>query len=66
MAALSAVRYNHAIQAYYQHLLKQGKGKKVALVASMRKLLVCLNAMVRHNQPWSDEQVTSQLQTAPS
>lgn len=58
MATLSAVRYNPAIRAYYQHLLERGKCKKVALIASMRKLLVCLNAMMKTNQPWHDEQVT--------
>jgi transposase len=29
-----------------------GKPKKVALVACMRKLLVILNAMVKHQTPW--------------
>lgn len=65
MATLSAIRYNPAIRAYYLHLVEQGKCKKVALVAAMRKLLVCLNAMVRTNQPWHDEQVTARFQ-APS
>jgi transposase len=61
MATLSAVRYNHALRAYYQHLLERGKCKKVALIASMRKLLVCLNAMVKYNRSWCDEQVTAQF-----
>jgi transposase len=29
-----------------------GKLKKVALVACMRKLLVILNAMLKHDTPW--------------
>jgi len=29
-----------------------GKLKKVAFVACMRKLLVILNAMLKHDQPW--------------
>ena len=64
MATLSAVRYNQAIRAYYQHLLGRGKCKKVALIASMRKLLVCLNAMVRTNTPWCNEQVTARFQAS--
>jgi transposase len=52
MAALSASRRNPRIRAFYEHLLQQGKQKKVALTACMRKLLVILNTMVRTNQPW--------------
>lgn len=64
MATLSAVRYNPAIRAYYRHLVERGKCKKVALVAAMRKLLVCLNAMMRTNQSWHDEQVTVRFQAS--
>lgn len=64
MATLSALRANPPIRAYYQHLLKKGKPKKVAIVACMRKFLVCLNAMVKHNEPWCDEKVTTLFQTA--
>ncbi|MFM7221061.1 MAG: IS110 family transposase, partial [Nodosilinea sp.] len=42
-----AMRHNPPIQAYYQQLVKRGKPTKVAMVACMRKLLTCLNAMVR-------------------
>lgn len=52
MAALSASRRNPRIRAFYEHLLQQGKQKKVALTACMRKLLVILNTMLRTNQPW--------------
>ena len=52
MAALSASRNNPVIRSFYQHLLLQGKDKKVALVACMRKLLTFLNAMIRDLQPW--------------
>ena len=64
MAALSAVRFNKSLKAYYEHLLERGKCKKVALIATMRKLLVCLNAMVKNNQPWCDEQVTIRFQAS--
>ena len=52
MAALTAIRHNPTIKAFYQRLLAAGKLPKVALVACMRKLLVTLNAMVRKNQHW--------------
>ena len=52
LATLSASRYNPVIKAHYQHLLKMGKLKKVALVACMRKLLTILNAMLRSGKAW--------------
>ena len=54
MGALVASRHNPAIRDFYQRLLAAGKPKKVALVASMRKLLVTLNAMLKHGYPWCD------------
>lgn len=55
MAALAATKCNPKIRKFYQHLLKQGKEKKVALTACMRKLLVILNAMLHSMQPWRTE-----------
>ena len=52
MSTLVATRYNPVIQAQYQHLLKRGKEKKVALTACMRKFLTILNAMLRDHQPF--------------
>ena len=52
MATLSAVRHNEVIRIHYQHLLDEGKPKKVALVACMRKMLTILNAMIRTMKPW--------------
>lgn len=47
MAALSAVRHDPTLKAFYQGLLARGKLKKVALVAAARKLLTILNARMR-------------------
>lgn len=58
MATLVAVRFNPAIKAFYERLLKKGKLKKVALTACMHKLLIFLNAMMNKNQLWQP-QVTS-------
>jgi len=52
MSTLVATRYNPLIRSQYQHLLKRGKEKKVALTACMRKFLTLLNAMVRDQQPF--------------
>ena len=52
MPILSAVRYNPKIKQFYDRLIGAGKIEKVALTASMRKLLTMLNAIIRENQPW--------------
>lgn len=52
MATLSATKHNPIIKKFDAHLLAQGKEKKVALTACMRKLLVILNALLRSKQPW--------------
>jgi transposase len=57
MATLAAARFNPVIKSFYQHLVKRGKEKKVALVACMRKFLTILNAMIRDMQPWNSKMV---------
>ena len=52
MATVAAARFNPVIKPFYQRLVKQGKLKKVALVACMRKFITILNAMIRDMQPW--------------
>jgi transposase len=52
MAALVAARFNPVIRAFYQRLCAAGKAKKVALTACMRKLLIILNAMMKHRTRW--------------
>jgi transposase len=47
MAALSAIRWEPTIRAFFKQLRARGKLGKVALVACMRKMLVILNARVR-------------------
>lgn len=53
MAALTASRRNPVIRDFYTRLRAAGKVPNVALVACMRKLLVILNAILRHRVPWS-------------
>jgi transposase len=52
MATLVATRYNPVIKAFYSRLCAEGKAKKLALTACMRKLLTILNAMLKQNTPW--------------
>jgi transposase len=52
MAAISAIRHNSTIKAFYERLIHAGKLPKVALTACMHKILIILNAMVRTNTPW--------------
>jgi len=52
MAALAASRRNPVIRDFYRRLRAAGKKPNVALVACMRKLLVILNAILKHRVPW--------------
>lgn len=52
MATLTATRCNPAIRAFYRRLRAAGKPRKVAHIAAMHKLLIILNAMIRHQQAW--------------
>ncbi len=53
MAMMSAIQHNPLIKAFFNKLVAQGKHKKVALTACMRKMMTILNAMVRDNQEWN-------------
>ena len=52
MAALVATRHNPVIRRFDARLLAAGKPKLVALTACMHKLLLILNALVRHHTAW--------------
>jgi transposase len=54
MADLLGTRGNPVLEAFYKRSVGAGKPNKVALVASMRKLLTVPNAMVRNRKPWDD------------
>jgi transposase len=59
MAALVASRRNPVLAEFYHRLTATGKAAKVALVATMRKLLTILNAMMRAQRPWNPTLATS-------
>lgn len=48
MAALSAVRHDPILKAFYTRLRAAGKQPKVALVAAMRKLVVLMNRLLKN------------------
>jgi len=50
MATLVAVRHDPVLKSHYHHLLANGKRKKVALVACMRKRLAYLSALLRDKE----------------
>lgn len=52
MAMLAVIQFNPKLKAFYQKLVNSGKKKMVALIATMRKLLVILNTMLKNNQNW--------------
>lgn len=54
MAALVASRHNPVLKAFRDKLVAAGKPKIVAIVATMRKLLTILNAVIRDNQQWQN------------
>lgn len=52
MAMLSAIQHNPVMKQFYKKLVDQGKHKKVAITACMRKMIVILNTMVSNETPW--------------
>jgi transposase len=47
MAALVAARHNPILRSFYLRLRAAGKPAKVALTATMRKLLIVLNSALK-------------------
>lgn len=54
MGTMGAMLHNPHLRAYYAGLRARGKQHKVALVATMRKLLLILNAIIKTDIPWSE------------
>jgi transposase len=53
MAALSATRTPGSLRDFYNRLRANGKAHKVAIIATLRKMIVQLSAMIRHGQPYA-------------
>jgi transposase len=56
MAVVAATVHNPVLGAFYHRLLEAGKPGPVALIATMRKMLVILNGMLRDGTPWQLEE----------
>ena len=54
MACLAAVRRPGCLRTFFLKLQANGKPPKVALIATLRKLLCRLNAMVRDQRDWEE------------
>ena len=52
MSMLSAIQCNPVFKATYQRLVTAGKPKKIALIACVRKMIVILNTLLRHEVMW--------------
>jgi transposase len=54
MATLTATRSNSLIKDFYHRLIARGKPFKVAMTASMRKLLLILNSVSKRQAVWAN------------
>lgn len=52
MAAMSAIRFNPEIHAFYARLRQAGKPHKLAMTACMRKIIIILNSMIKNQTYW--------------
>ncbi len=52
LGAMVAARHNPQLKAFRDRLVAAGKPKLVALVATARKLITMLNAILRDRRPW--------------
>ncbi len=55
VGAMVAARHNPELKAFRDKLLAAGKPKLVALIATARKLLTILNAVLRDQRPWRQQ-----------
>ena len=54
VSMMSAIQCHPKLKPMYQRLIENGKPKKVAIVACMRKQLTILNQMVKTNTKWDE------------
>lgn len=57
MATVSGIRCNAVLRTFYTRLVQAGKPKKVALIATLHKLLTILNAMLKHQTHWNAQEL---------
>ena len=57
MPTLSATRHNPWLRSYYRRLVARGKPPKLAMVASMRKLLMAIYSVAKNRRPFVSDSV---------
>jgi transposase len=60
MATFAAIKWNEKLKEFYERLRAAGKKFKVALVATMRKLITILNVMVKTKKHWMQSNALAQ------
>ena len=63
--AVTALTWNPLVKAHYERLRENGKGKMVALAACMRKMLMIVYGVLKHQKPF-DPAWNSQPRHIPS
>jgi len=63
MPTLTAVRKNPWLRVYYEGLRARGKLPKVALVASMRKLLAAVYSVAKNRRPFVPQLATAEVRS---
>ena len=53
MPALVACRYNPDLKRKYEQMIADGKPKKVAIIAIMRKIIVMANSLIKQDRSWT-------------
>ena len=53
MAAVVGVRFNRDLKVFYDRLRAAGKPFKVAITATMRKLLLLANTLLKEDREWA-------------
>ena len=53
MATFAAIKWNETLKVFYKQLIARGKKFKVALIATMRKLITILNVMIKTKTEWN-------------
>ena len=53
MPALVACRHNPDLKRKYDQMVANGKPKKVAIIAIMRKIIVLANSLIKQDRSWT-------------
>jgi len=60
LATFAAIRCNKTFKKFYQRLIAKGKKYKVAIVATMKKMITVLNIMIKNGTTWNEQNILTQ------